>query len=99
MTEGWRRGCYRNEAVRAKARRVLPRPVFDFVDGGAEDEWTLRRNELAFEDIGLRPRPLNGAAQRDLSINLFDQKLSMPVMIGPTGLAGLMWPEGEQAAA
>ncbi len=99
MTEGWRRGCYSVEAVRAKARGVLPRPVFDFVDGGAEDEWTLRRNETAFEDIGLRPRPLNGAAQRDLSIKLFGQKLSMPVMIGPTGLAGLMWPEGEQAAA
>ncbi|MEP7173149.1 MAG: alpha-hydroxy acid oxidase [Aestuariivirga sp.] len=99
MTEGWRRGCYSIEAVRARARGVLPRPVFDFVDGGAEDEWTLRRNETAFEDIGLCPRPLNGAAQRDLSVKLFGQKLSMPVIIGPTGLAGLMWPEGEQAAA
>ena len=99
MREGWRRGCYSIEAVRARAKRVLPRPVFDFVDGGAEDEWTLRRNETAFEGIGLRPRPLNGAAQRDLSVKLFGQKLSMPVMIGPTGLAGLMWPEGEQAAA
>ena len=99
MDEGWRRGCYSIEAVRAKARRVLPRPVFDFVDGGAEDEWTLRRNETAFESISLRPRPLNGAAQRDLSVKLFGQKLSMPVMIAPTGLAGLMWPDGEQAAA
>jgi isopentenyl diphosphate isomerase/L-lactate dehydrogenase-like FMN-dependent dehydrogenase len=99
MSEGWRRGCYSVEAVRAKARHVLPRPVFDFADGGAEDEWTLRRNETAFESVSLRPRPLNGAAQRDLSVNLFGQKLSMPVMIGPTGLAGLMWPNGEVAAA
>ncbi|HUQ38244.1 MAG TPA: alpha-hydroxy acid oxidase [Aestuariivirga sp.] len=99
MTEGWRRGCYSIEAVRAKARHVLPGPVFDFVDGGAEDEWTLRRNETAFEGVGLLPRPLNGAAQRDLSVNLLGQKLSMPVMIGPTGLAGLMWPNGEVAAA
>ena len=99
MREGWRRGCYSIEAVRARARRVLPRPVFDFVDGGAEDEWTLRRNETAFEGIGLLPCPLNGAAQRDLSVDLFGRKLSMPVMIAPTGLAGLMWPDGEQAAA
>ena len=99
MSEGWRRGCYSIDAVRMRARRVLPRPVFDFVDGGAEDEWTLRRNETVFEDVGLRPRPLNGAAQRDLSVMLFGQKLSMPVMIGPTGLAGLMWPNGEVAAA
>lgn len=99
MTESWRRGCYSIEAVRARAKGVLPRPVFDFVDGGAEDEWTLRRNETAFEDIGLRPRPLNGAAQRDLSVELFGRRLSMPVMIGPTGLAGLMWPEGEQVSA
>jgi L-lactate dehydrogenase (cytochrome)/(S)-mandelate dehydrogenase len=99
MSEGWRRGCYSVEAVRAKARHVLPRPVFDFADGGAEDEWTLRHNETAFESVGLRPRPLNGAAQRDFSVNLFGQKLSMPVMIGPTGLAGLMWPNGEVAAA
>ena len=99
MSEGWRRGCYSVEAVRAKARHVLPRPVFDFADGGSEDEWTLRHNETAFERVSLRPRPLNGAAQRDLSVNLFGQKLSMPVMIGPTGLAGLMWPNGEIAAA
>ena len=99
MRKGWRRGCYSIEAVRARARRVLPRPVFDFVDGGAEDEWTLRRNETAFEGIGLLPCPLNGAAQRDLSVDLFGRKLSMPVMIAPTGLAGLMWPDGEQAAA
>jgi isopentenyl diphosphate isomerase/L-lactate dehydrogenase-like FMN-dependent dehydrogenase len=99
MGEGWRQGCYSIEAMRSKAKRMLPRPVYDFVDGGAEDEWTLRRNETGFHDIGLLPRPLNGSAERDLSITLFGHLLSMPVMIGPTGLAGLMWPKGEVAAA
>ena len=99
MSEGWRRDCYSVEVMRAKARCQLPRPIFDFVDGGAEDEWTLRRNETAFQEICLLPRPLNGSRDRDLSIKLVGQRLSMPVMIGPTGLAGLMWPQGEVAAA
>ncbi len=50
-----------------RAKRVLPLPVFDFADGGAEDSRTLRRNEPAFKDVTLLPRPLNGAAARDLS--------------------------------
>ena len=86
-------------AMREAARRRLPRPVFDFADGGAEDEWTLARNEAAFDRWAFVPRPLNGAVDRDLSITVFGQRWSMPLMIGPTGLAGLFWPEGEQATA
>ena len=97
--EGWRRKAYSVAALRAMARRVLPRPVFDFADGAAEDERTLRRNVEAFAEIALLPRPLNGAARRDLSVELFGRRLSMPVVLGPTGLAGLFWPGGEQAAA
>ena len=99
MNEGWRRDCHSIAAVRERARRMLPRPIFDFVDGGAEDEGTLRRNETDFQRISLLPRPLNGAGQRDLAIDLLGHRLSMPLMIGPTGLAGLMWPQGEAAAA
>ena len=102
MTEpipSWRRRAYSIEAMRALARARLPRPVFDFADGGAEDEYTLRRNEAAFDEFALLPRPLSGAAERDLSISLFGQRLSMPVIIGPTGLAGLFWPDGERCAA
>jgi len=95
----WHRRAYSLAAMRELARQALPRAVFDFADGGAEDETTLRRNESAFEDIDLLPRPLNGAASRDLSIELFGQRLSLPVLIGPTGLAGLFWPAGELAAA
>jgi L-lactate dehydrogenase (cytochrome) len=93
-----RRGFSVDE-MRRLAKRALPRAVFDFADGAAEDETTLRRNEAAFDDIRLLPRPLNGAARRDLSIELLGQRLRLPVIIGPTGLAGLFWPDGERAAA
>ena len=95
----WKRRAYNVAALRALARRRLPRAIFDFGDGGAEDERTLRRNEAAFEEIRLLPRPLEGAAERDLSLELFGQRLSLPVIIGPTGLSGLFWPDGERAAA
>jgi L-lactate dehydrogenase (cytochrome)/(S)-mandelate dehydrogenase len=81
------------------AQRTLPRPVFDFADGGAENEYTLRRNEAAFAQVELLPQPLNGAAERDLAVELFGRRLALPVMIGPTGLSGLFWPGGEIAAA
>ena len=99
MAGGWCVDCYNITTLRERARRVLPRPVFDFTDGGAEDEGTLRRNESDFDGITLLPRPLNGPGKPDTSIDLLGQRLSMPVMIGPTGLAGLMWPQGEGAAA
>jgi L-lactate dehydrogenase (cytochrome)/(S)-mandelate dehydrogenase len=95
----WRRQAHSIAALRDLARGALPGPVFDFADGGAEDERTLRRNEAAFDDIYLLPRPLNGAATRDLSVTLFGKKLSLPIIAGPTGLAGLFWPDGERCAA
>src|SRR5215813_12427764 len=95
----WKRSGYSLAAMRALARRALPRPVFDFADGGAEDEHTLRRNDATFEEIELLPHPLSGAASRDLSVDLFGRRLALPVIIGPTGLAGLFWPDGERCAA
>lgn len=85
--------------LREAARRRLPQPIFDFADGGAEDEVTLRRNEEAFGRWRFLPRPLEGAGSRDQSVSLFGQVLASPVLIGPTGLAGLFWPRGEIAAA
>jgi L-lactate dehydrogenase (cytochrome)/(S)-mandelate dehydrogenase len=85
--------------MREAARARLPKPVFDFADGGAEDEVTLRRNEEAFRRWSFLPRPLTGAATRDQSVDLFGARLASPVLIGPTGLAGLFWPRGEIAAA
>ena len=95
----WHRQAYSAAAMRVLARRTLPRPVFDFIDGAAENEYTLRRNEEAWSSIELLPRPLNGSPARDLSIELFGRKLALPLMIGPTGLSGLLWPGGELCAA
>jgi L-lactate dehydrogenase (cytochrome)/(S)-mandelate dehydrogenase len=91
--------AYSVAAMRALARRRLPRVVFDFCDGGAEDEITRARNESAFGDLEFLPQPLNGTTTRDPSIELFGERLSMPLVIGPTGLSGMLWPRGEAAAA
>jgi L-lactate dehydrogenase (cytochrome)/(S)-mandelate dehydrogenase len=95
----WHRQAYAVAAMRRLAQRTLPRPVFDFIDGAAENEYTLRRSEEAWSEIELLPRPLNGSPARDLSIELFGRKLSLPLMIGPTGISGLLWPDGEMCAA
>ena len=97
--EALKRQAYSIAAVRELARGRLPRPVFDFTDGGAEDEATLRHNEAAFGEIALLPHPVSGAASRDLSLTLFGKRLALPVIIGPTGLAGLIYPDGEAATA
>src|SRR4029077_16135839 len=85
--------------MRRLAQRRLPRVVFDFVDGGAEDELALRRNEAALAQTLLLPRPLEGTSARDQSVELFGQRLNGPVLIGPTGFAGLLWPRAEAASA
>ncbi len=97
--ETLKRRVYSVAEMRRRAERVLPKPVFDFADGGAEDEWTLSRNEAAYDHLQLVPQTLRGAADRDLSVELFGKTLALPVMIGPTGLSGLFWPNGEICAA
>ena len=85
--------------LRTLARRRLPRVIFDFMDGGAEDEITLRANCEGFARYRFRPRLLTANAKRDLSITLFGQKFNLPFMIAPTGLTAsigvrriLRWP-------
>ncbi len=90
---------YSIAALRALARKTLPRMLFDMVDGAAGDEITLRNNETALAAIELVPTLLAGARTRDQSVELFGAKLRSPVIIGPTGLAGLLWPHAELAAA
>jgi isopentenyl diphosphate isomerase/L-lactate dehydrogenase-like FMN-dependent dehydrogenase len=86
-------------ALRALARKQLPRMLFDMVDGGAGDEVTMRQNEAALAAIELAPKLLEGAPTRDQSVELFGARLRSPVIIGPTGLAGLLWPHAELLAA
>jgi isopentenyl diphosphate isomerase/L-lactate dehydrogenase-like FMN-dependent dehydrogenase len=86
-------------ALRDLARRRLPRMVFDMVDGAAGDEITMRRNEAALADIAIVPKLLAGAPNRDQSVELLGVAIASPVIVGPTGLAGLLWPRAEIAAA
>jgi isopentenyl diphosphate isomerase/L-lactate dehydrogenase-like FMN-dependent dehydrogenase len=90
---------YSIAALRGLARKQLPRMLFDMVDGGAGDEVTMRANEAALAAIELAPKLLEGAPTRDQSVELFGAKLRSPVIIGPTGLAGLLWPHAELLAA
>src|SRR5215217_4122510 len=85
--------------LRRLAMRRLPRAVFDFADGGAEDERTLRANRLDFSKLVFRPRVLVDVSQRDQSTTILGQPVSSPLIVAPTGLAGMLWPRGEVAAA
>lgn len=77
------------------AQRRLPRVIWDFMDGGAEDEVTLRANRNAFDRYRFRPRLAAGNGKRDLSIELFGHRLCLPFMIGPTGLNGIYMPDAD----
>jgi len=87
------------EDLRRIARRRLPNFSFEYVEGGAEDEVTLRRNRDVFERFGWLPRALVGAGPPDLATNLFGKPVSMPVVVAPTGFNGLLWPQGDVALA
>ncbi|HEU5284733.1 MAG TPA: alpha-hydroxy acid oxidase [Burkholderiales bacterium] len=87
------------EDLRRIARRRLPRAIFDFVDGGAQDELTLHANRTDFQRVALAPRVLTDVSQRDASITLLGREIALPLVIAPTGLAGLLWRKGELALA
>ena len=87
------------EDLRRLARRRLPRALFDFVDGGAQDEVTLRANQSDFQRLALLPRVLIDVARRDQSVTVLGQKLEQPLILAPTGGPGMLWPNGAVAAA
>jgi isopentenyl diphosphate isomerase/L-lactate dehydrogenase-like FMN-dependent dehydrogenase len=93
------RHCYSVARLRERARARLPRVVFDFCDGGAEDERTLARNERDLAGIELVPRMLTGVGAPRTQLELFGRKLRLPVIIGPTGGSGMLWPHGEILAS
>lgn len=84
---------------REAARRRLPRFLFDYADGGAYAEETLRRNVSDLAGIALRQRVLKNVADIDLSTTLLGQKLAMPVALGPVGISGMYHRRGEVQAA
>lgn len=80
------------------ACRRLPRVIFDYIDGGAEDEITLKRNRQVFESLSFRPRVLTGG-QIDTATTIFGDKLALPLVMAPTGLNGLLWHQGDLCLA
>jgi L-lactate dehydrogenase (cytochrome) len=91
--------CRNVEDLRRAFARGVPRAVADFVEGGAEDEVTLRRNREAFERVRLIPAQLRGVPDVDLSTDLFGRRVRMPLGLSPTGVIRVVHPDGELAVA
>ena len=91
--------CYNLEDFRELARKRLPSPMFHYIDGAAEDEWTYRRNTLAFNEHELVPRFLIDVENIDTSVEVLGQKISWPFLCSPTGFHRLFHHDGEAGAA
>jgi L-lactate dehydrogenase (cytochrome) len=97
----------RRKSIRARniadlrniARRRLPKVIFDYVDGGAEDEVTLRANCSAFQEMSFRPRQAVTVAQCDLRTRVVGHDLSLPFLLAPVGYSRMLHPDGEVGAA
>src|SRR5438093_4084728 len=87
------------EDLRRLARRRLPKVVFDYVDGGAEGEITLREKRRAFDAVSFRPRHAVGSLEGDLRTTVLGTELALPVLLAPVGYSRLMHPVGEPGAA
>ena len=83
--------------IREAARRRLPAPLFDFLEGGAEDEWSLRRNIDAYDRWCLLPRTLSDVATINTTTTVLGHKIDWPVMLSPTGMSRIFHPDGEMA--
>jgi len=83
----------------ARAREALPAPVFDYYQGGANDEVTLRENRAAFDRMRLHYRVLRSTYQRDMGVSVLGHPLRMPILVAPVALLGMARPDGDAAAA
>ena len=85
--------------LRGMAKRRLPPVVFDYIDGGAEDEVTLRANEQAFAEVTFRPRQCVEAAGVDLTTTVLGTTFDLPFLLAPVGFCRMFHPRGESVAA
>jgi len=85
--------------LRAIAKRRLPGGVFDYIDGGAEDEIAMARNTEAFRRVEFRPRVLQGVGEADPATTLLGRPMAFPLVLAPTGFTRIAHPEGELAVA
>jgi L-lactate dehydrogenase (cytochrome) len=81
------------------AMRRLPRMVFDYIDGGAEREWTLRENSRAFQDVLFRPRSAVATSSCDITATVLGTKIAVPIVLGPVGSSRMFYARGEEEAA
>ncbi len=85
--------------LRAAAKKRLPRAVFDYIDGGADAEITLRENSRAFEDVLFRPRSAVATPSCDLGTNVLGIPIELPFILAPVGSSRMFYPRGEEVAA
>src|SRR5258705_83795 len=85
--------------LRDQALKRVPKGLFEFMDRGTEDEVSLRNNRAVFDRIRFKTRTFVDVSKRDQETTLFGVKHKMPLVIAPTGTAGLMWYDGEIALA
>ncbi len=85
--------------LRLMAKRRLPQMVFDYIDGGAEREWTLRENMRAYEDVMFRPRSAVATSKCDLRTTVLGLPIDLPLILAPVGSSRMFYPRGEEAAA
>ncbi len=93
------KNCYNFEDFRKLAKKRLPSPIFHYIDGGADDETTLKRNTNSFEDCDLVPNILRSVGEPDLSTTVFGRKIDMPIFLSPTAMQSLYHPDGDKASA
>ena len=91
--------CYNFEDFRKLAKKKLPAPIFHYIDGGSDDEITLKRNTSSFNECDLVPNILTSVGEPDLSTSVFGRKIDMPIFLSPTAMQSLYNPEGDKASA
>lgn len=91
--------CHNFSDYRRMAQQRLPGPIFNYIDGAADDEVTYRRNTESFETCDLVPNVLRGVSEVDMSVTVMGQKLAMPFYCSPTALQRLFHHQGERAVA
>jgi L-lactate dehydrogenase (cytochrome) len=91
--------CYNIEDFKKLAKKNLPAPIFHYIDGGSDDEKTLKRNTESFSKCDLIPNILASVGEPDLSVNVFGHKIDMPLFLSPTAMQRLYHHDGDKASA
>tara|TARA_B100000686_G_scaffold336095_1_gene405556 strand:- start:6353 stop:7504 length:1152 start_codon:yes stop_codon:yes gene_type:complete len=91
--------CYNFQDFRKLAKKKLPSPIFHYIDGGSDDEITLKRNTTSFDDCDLVPNVLASVGNPDLSTTIFGKKISLPIFLAPTAMQRLYHHQGDRASA